>query len=637
MFSRVRVARIGFVLGSCLLAGGLVHADTLNGVSSASAQGWNDTLVWSQKGGDGTVLPASFTATTSSSNAVTVGLAAPNSIISVVCSANPCSWITSGLTAGHSLLWTSDAGNGGSGPVSLSYAHSIYGGGAYVQADAPGAYTVEIQAFNGSTQLAAYTLASDSAGDPIYLGVNDQTGPNITKLVFSLNACSGTCTDFAVETVLTKNAASGPAVSFTPGSVSFPNTYVGTTSATQTVTMKNTGTTTLTTSSLSLGGTTPGAFKIASTNCPQSIAPGATCSIGVAFRPGSAGSVSAAVLVADNAPGSPQQIPLSGTGLSGGPTAVFSQSTLTFPNTNVGSTSSSQTLTLRNTGSATLNITSIASNAAAFVITGTNCGSTLTAGSSCNSSVAFKPTTAGTQSASILATDNAPGSPQQVNVSGTGVGAASGLSISPSSISFGNGYLGTTSPSQVVTLKNTGSTTVTLHGISLTGTNPSDFLEINTCASGSLAPGASCAAALSFKPAATGSASATLSITSSASGSAQTVPISGSGNAEPTLSFSATSFSFPATSHGARSEASVLTITNTASSTATLSLITLGGTSPADFLQINTCGTTLTGGSSCSVYLAFQPAAAASYTGSLIVYDNATGGPHSIGLSGTGK
>jgi len=97
-------------------------ADTLKLVTSPSSQGANDSLNWSQQGADGKVLAASFSGKTALGSTVTVGLAGANSVISVVCAASPCSWTGTGFTTGHSLLWTSDAVNGGNGPVTLTFA-----------------------------------------------------------------------------------------------------------------------------------------------------------------------------------------------------------------------------------------------------------------------------------------------------------------------------------------------------------------------------------------------------------------------------------------------------------------------------------------------------------------------------------
>ena len=201
MFNRRSFIKLGSVVVLSLIGVAGAYADTLQQITSSSAQGANDSLAWSQKGADGTVLTASFTATTAMANSVTAGMGAANSVISVVCSATPCSWTGIGFTAGHSLLWSSDAGNGGSGPVTLAFSKSISGVGASVQADLPGAFTGEIQVYNGATLLATYTVASDTAGNPVYLGAIDQSGPNINKVVFSLTTCASLCTDFGLDTV----------------------------------------------------------------------------------------------------------------------------------------------------------------------------------------------------------------------------------------------------------------------------------------------------------------------------------------------------------------------------------------------------------------------------------------------------
>jgi len=227
------------VIALTFMLAGTAWADTLTLVTSPSAQGANDSLNWSQQGADGKVLAASFSGKTALGSAVTIGLAGANSVISVVCAATPCSWTGMGFTAGHSLLWTSDALNGGNGPVSLTFAKPVAGLGALLQADLPGAFTAKIQVFNGATSLGSFTVAG-STGIATYIGVLDKTGANITSAVFSLTSCATTCTDFALDTVaITTPAATattlaasvnpsvfGQAVVFT-ATVS-PNTATGT-------------------------------------------------------------------------------------------------------------------------------------------------------------------------------------------------------------------------------------------------------------------------------------------------------------------------------------------------------------------------------------------------------------------------
>ena len=97
----------------------------------------------------------------------------------------------------------------------------------------------------------------------------------------------------------------------------------------------------------------------------------------------------------------------------------LSPASLTFPAQAVGTSSSAQSLTLSNTGSATLTITSITASGD-FSQTNT-CASSLVAGATCALSVTFKPTAAGTRTGALTITDNASPATQTVSLTGTGV------------------------------------------------------------------------------------------------------------------------------------------------------------------------------------------------------------------------
>ena len=199
MFSRTCLYRLR-TLTILVLATTFATADTVVLVSSQPGQGANDSVLWSQLGADGTLLGSSFGLVSVNMIGANGTLSGPNSVISVVCHATPCSW-TGGFSAGDSLLWTSDAANGGNGPVSLSFSTGVFGVGALIQADGPGQFVAQVQAFNGASSLGTFTLPSDSNGDPLYIGVLDESGANITSVTFSLTSCSGTCTDFAIDTL----------------------------------------------------------------------------------------------------------------------------------------------------------------------------------------------------------------------------------------------------------------------------------------------------------------------------------------------------------------------------------------------------------------------------------------------------
>jgi hypothetical protein len=241
--------------------------------------------------------------------------------------------------------------------------------------------------------------------------------------------------------------------SLSPSSLTFTSQAVGTTSAVQTITLKNTGNSALTLTSLALTGTNPGDFA-QTNNCGASVAAAANCTISVRFTPSASGSRTASLSITDNASGSPQTASLSGTGTQSAATgtvalASLSPTSLAFGNQAVDVTSTAQTVTLSNTGNAALSITSLAftgTNASDFAQTNT-CGSSLAAGAKCTIVVMFTPSVTGTRAASLSVSDNASGSPQSVPLSGVGthdVILSWTASTTPGVVGY-NVYRGTTS------------------------------------------------------------------------------------------------------------------------------------------------------------------------------------------------
>jgi hypothetical protein len=198
----------GILLGTLVLSAASFAAPVL--ITSPGALGANDSVSWAQLGGDGTGLGATFNATSANSVAVTGALIAAGAQVSVVCPAAPsCSWITSGagMNAGDSDIWTVS-----NGPLTLGFTAEL-GAGLWIQGDS-GSFTASILAFNGLTQIGSGTLASDGAGDPVFIGELDSV-QDITSIQVGISSCpSITCdpTDFAVDTLKLVE----PAVARTP-------------------------------------------------------------------------------------------------------------------------------------------------------------------------------------------------------------------------------------------------------------------------------------------------------------------------------------------------------------------------------------------------------------------------------------
>jgi len=327
------------------------------------------------------------------------------------------------------------------------------------------------------------------------------------------------------------------------------------------------------------------------------------------------------------------------------PAVTLSPTSLTFSGQPVGTTSAAQTLTLANSGNADLTISAIGLN-------GTNPGdfaqtntcpispATLAAGATCTVSVTFSPTAGGSRSAAVSLTDNAGGSPQSVALSGTG--QAPGAGLSPASLTFAGQPTGTTSAAQSVTLTNTGNAALTISSIGVTGTNPADFGQTNTCPLGpsTLAAGASCTISVTFSPTAAGTRTASVSISDDAAGSPQTIGLTGTGTTPaPVVSLSPASLTFGNQPVGTTSTAQSVTLTNTGNAALSISSVGLSGANPGDFAQTTTCPispNTLAAAGSCTISVSFTPTATGSRAASVAVSDNAAGSPQSVGLAGTG-
>jgi hypothetical protein len=323
-------------------------------------------------------------------------------------------------------------------------------------------------------------------------------------------------------------------------SLSFGSEPAGGAVGPMTLTLTNSGNLTLTVTSL---GVASGAANFAvdptTTACgavpfvpPYNLSAGANCTIGVNFTPTSQGLHGGLIQIYDNAPGSPQNITLTGTGTAAA--ASVSPTTLAFGNVPPPGPSAAKTVTL-STGGAPLTITSIAATSP-FVAQpngtdGSNCGSTLAANSSCVIAVTFNPSATGLQSGTLTITDNTGGPTltQTVSLSGTGIQAVA--SATPGSLTFTQVF-GSTSVAQPVTLSNTGEAPLNFTGltpISITGTNASEFtIQTNTCGTSSVPAYGNCTIYVTFTPSATGSAqTATLSIADNAGTGTQTVLLSG--------------------------------------------------------------------------------------------------------------
>lgn len=363
----------------------------------------------------------------------------------------------------------------------------------------------------------------------------------------------------------------------------------------------------------------------------------ASCTLAATFTPTTPGLQTGMVVATDNVGNGSEYLALSGTG--NGAAVSLSSAALSFPSTLVGSTSAAQTFTLTNTGNAALNISAISPTAGfAMDKNTTTCstGTAVVAGTQCTIGVTFTPSGAGAASGSLTIVGTGNGvavTVPAVSLSGTGLAPVASLSaagLTP----FGNQRVGTTSASQPVTLDNAGNAALTISNIAVTA----DFTQTNNCGT-SVAASSSCTINVSFAPTVSGALTGSLAVTDNTNevaGSTQTVTLSGTGTTV-VLSASSPSLSFGNQSLNTTSAVQPETITNTGSAALTFTAIAATG----DF-AVATTGTTCSTSApvapagTCVINVTFSPTATGSRSGSLMLTDNATGSPQTIGLSGTG-
>ena len=337
-----------------------------------------------------------------------------------------CNYLTATVISPTSLAWASVAvggkgaqkvatlTNNGTAAMTIS---SIAISGAN-----PGDFTIFSKTCGTSLAAAASCTANIVFGPTVAgarsatLGFTD-TGTGSPQTV----ALSGTGT----------GASTGTAAA-APSAISWVSVAVGAGGSPKAATLTNSATTAITIGSVTLSGANPGDYKISSKTCGTTLAASASCTATIVFSPTTTGTRTATLNFTDTASNSPQTVALSGTGTgTTGGTVSASPTTLSFGSTAPGATSPAQSATLSNGTTAAITISSVAisgTNAAVFAISTKTCGASLAAAASCSASLVFKPTAAGSFTATHAFTTSA--GTKSVALSGSSA-TASAFSIRP--------------------------------------------------------------------------------------------------------------------------------------------------------------------------------------------------------------
>lgn len=263
-------------------------------------------------------------------------------------------------------------------------------------------------------------------------------------------------------------------------------------------------------------------FTVQSPSLPVAIPPGKNISVAVTFSPTSSAYTAGTVFFNWGDAGT---LGLNGSGTAS--TQSYSRrisaspSSLSFGTVRDGSTAT-LSLTLRNNGSNRATI-SRESTTGGFVAQGLSLPLTLSGGQSYTFKIAFSPTTSGSQSGTFAALSSSGYTIVSVPLSGTG-SAQGSLSLSPSSVGFGNVNVGSTSTKNGTLSASGSSMTVTS-----AGSNSAEFVLSGITLPKTIAAGSSASYSVTFKPQSSGAASGAISFTSTASGSTVSESVTGTG------------------------------------------------------------------------------------------------------------
>jgi len=449
---------------------------------------------------------------------------------------------------------------------------------------------------------------SNTCGSSVAVGTSCSISVTFTPT--AMGAQSGTLSAVTASGTYTA-ALSGTGllavVAANPGSLSFGNVVVNTTSGAQSVSLTNTGNTVSTVSAASITG--PFAFT---TTCGASLAASTSCAYSVTFTPTTMNGASGTLTI-PTATGT-KTVTLSGNGQQ--TSGSLNLGTLAFGNLPVGATSAAQSVILNNTGNTPLTVSSVATSGQFNA--SHNCPASLAAGNSCTVNTTFTPTSIGAQAGTLSVVTG--GGTYTVNLSGTGLLAVA--TVSPTSLAFSNQTVNTTSAAQTVSLSNTGNTPSALSAATVTG----PFAFTTTCGA-TLAASASCSYSVTFTPTAMNAASGTLSIPTDVG--TKTVSLSGTG-LQTSGTLTPASVAFGSLAVGATSSTQSVTLTNTGNTALGVTSVSVSG----QYAQTNTCGSSIAAGTNCVVSVSFKPTTMGAQAGTLTVVTAA--GTYTSTLSGTG-
>ena len=216
--------------------------------------------------------------------------------------------------------------------------------------------------YDGTNLTMTITDTADTTED-VYAQLADRIPGTVGAQTAYAGFTGGTGGLTATQDILTWTLGATTGLSFNPAApVTFPDTATNATSQPVAITVKNNGPGTATITGITVGGANPTDFAITADSCTgQPVAVNGTCSVSVTFSPGGTGERDATLQFADNPCEPPQTLQLTGNGQAPGtPAATITPvSPISFPDTVQGVPSTPVTVTVTNSGSANLAVSTV--------------------------------------------------------------------------------------------------------------------------------------------------------------------------------------------------------------------------------------------------------------------------------------
>ena len=399
----------------------------------------------------------------------------------------------------------------------------------------------------------------------------------------------------------------GAAIISLSGNLSFGNVLLNT-SARQNLVISNSGNLTLHVNGISFPPGFSGAFSGA-------IAPGAKATVAVTFAPTAMTNYNGVVTVTSDASSGVNTIAASGIGAA---SAIALSGNLNFGGVIAGS-SEQLSLTISNTGNATLNVSSIHYP---IGFSGAFSGA-IAAGGAASITVTFSPTNGSPYSGAITVNSDALSGVNSVNASGTGIAQTRVISLS-GNLDFGDIYV-SNSTSLPLTISNSGNSELTFTDIQL----PAGFTV--DASAGVLAPGAGTTVTVTFSPTNAAAYNGTLTVNSDATSGTNTVDLTGNGVNVPTRIISLSGdLNFGKVTVNTSAQLTLL-LTNSGNADLTFTNIEV----PTGF-SVNLTSGVLASGTTTNVTVTFSPTDTNNYGGPITIDSDATAGTNIVNASGAG-